>query len=126
MEVRNKKQQLRNDLLDFLAERELIFPRGQVSSSGEAFISSLVNMLWYIDGLHHVFNERNYRIPILFEKFTGYNSPEASKHRKRSIENMSGSALSEFSNNLWLSKHELESNAGRSLQDYYKILSRVS
>ena len=80
VEIRNKKHKLRNDLLDFFDEKELVIPSGQVSSSGETFVASLVNTLWYIDGHHHVFNERSHKIPTIFE-----NTPETSKHRKRSI-----------------------------------------
>ena len=101
VEIRNKKHKLRNDLLDFFDEKELVIPSGQVSSSGETFVASLVNTLWYIDGHHHVFNERSHKIPTIFEKFMGYNTPETSKHRKRSIQNMSGSILREYSNDLY-------------------------
>ena len=101
MEVRNKKQQLRNDLIDFLADKELSSPSGKVTSTGEGFVSCLVSTLWYIDGQHHVFNDRSYRIPVLFEKCTGYNTPEASKYRKRSLQNMTGSTLHDHSNDLF-------------------------
>ena len=43
-EVRNKKQKLRNDILDFLEERKLAFPPGQVSRAGETFITCLVDI----------------------------------------------------------------------------------
>ena len=101
--VRNKKQRLRNDFLDFLEEKDLVFPAAQASSTGEVFVSCLVNILWYIDGNHHVFNARSYRIPTLFDKFTGYNTPEASKHRKRSTQNMDGLTLQGHSNDLFTS-----------------------
>ena len=67
VEIRNKKHQLRNDLLDFLAEKELVFPTGQVSTAGEAFVSCLVNILQYSDGHHRVFDSRSHRIPILLD-----------------------------------------------------------
>ena len=37
-----------------------------------------------------MFKDRGFQIPGVFSCFTGYNTPEASKHRKRQVGNMSG------------------------------------
>ena len=43
---------------------------------------ALGNVLWYIDGRHHVFSDRSFKIPKFHRV---YNAPEASKHCKRSL-----------------------------------------
>ena len=48
-DVRNKKHQLKNDLLSFMEEKELMWPEKEVSDVGEVFVQSLVDLLWYID-----------------------------------------------------------------------------
>lgn len=46
-------------------------------------------MLWYIDGHHAAFANLSLPIPEIFKRFSGYNTPELSKHRKRKVGNMS-------------------------------------
>lgn len=67
---------------------------------GSPFISDLTNLFWYIDGHHDVFSSRSCSIPLLFANFTGYNKQELSKHRKRSISNMSRDKLLEYASTL--------------------------
>ena len=55
----NKKHQLKNDLLSFLEEKELMWPEKEVSDVGEVFVQSLMDLLWYIDNHHSTFNERS-------------------------------------------------------------------
>ena len=43
-------------------------------------LSTASSFLWYIDGQHHVFNQKKKNILDLFERFVGYNIPEVSKH----------------------------------------------
>ena len=63
------------------------------NTHGTPFVRTLCNALWYIDGHHHTFQEAGCPIPAMFKEFTGYNKPEASKHRKRSAVNMDAKAL---------------------------------
>ena len=56
----------------------------------------LRDILWYIDGHHHVFQQRSIAILTVFTSFDKYNTPELSKHRKRRTINLSGAALQEF------------------------------
>ena len=74
-DVKTKKHQLKNDFLHFIEEKELMWPEKEVSNVGEVFVQSLVDILWYIDGHHSSFNERSFKIPPLFERFCGYNTP---------------------------------------------------
>ena len=60
---------------------------------GKAFLLKLRDVLWYIDGHHEAFANRSLLIPEIFKSFTGYNSPELSKHRKRKANNMSCDVL---------------------------------
>jgi hypothetical protein len=52
--------------------------------------------LWYIDGHHASLASRSCPVPPFFSRFVGYNKPELSKHRKRSISNLSRDKIDEF------------------------------
>ena len=92
-EPKNKKQQLRNDVISFLSNKELKWHGSEIPSSGEAFMKAMVDTLWQIDGQHDVFKSRNFPIPSCFDSFNGYNQPHLSKHRKRDRQNMSSTSL---------------------------------
>jgi len=82
LHIKNKKQQLYNDLIE---SNNIMWYADEVADDGEKFLVNMVDLLWYIDGHHNIFNHRNKRIPDCWSKFSGYNTPEASKHRKRSV-----------------------------------------
>ena len=90
---RNKKQQLRNDIISFLSNLELKWHGSEIPSGGEAFMKAMVDTLWQIDGQHDVFKSRNSPIPSCFDSFNGYNQPHLSKHRKCERQNMSSTSL---------------------------------
>ena len=100
-DVRNKKHQLKNNLLSFMEEKELMWPEKEVSDVGEVFVQSLVDLLWYIDNHHSTFNERSHKIPPIFDRFTDCNMPQVHKHRKHSAENLSSVLLTDYSNKLF-------------------------
>ena len=101
IEPKNKKHKLRNDIIDMLDQNALLFKHGEVSSHGEQLVHSLTDTLWYIDGHHEVFKGQNLTIPNCFDTFCGYNKPEASKHWKREIGNMSFEVLKHSSRQLF-------------------------
>ena len=84
---KNNKQKLRNGIIDMLDQNGLLFKHNEVATHGEELVSCLTETLWYIDGHHDIFKSRSFPIPDCFDTFTGYNTPEASKHRKRQIGN---------------------------------------
>ena len=92
-EPRNKKQQLRNNVISFLSNQDLKWHGSKIPSSGEAFVKAMVDTLWQIDGQHDVFKSRNSPIPSCFDSFNGYNQPHLSKHRKRERQNMTFTSL---------------------------------
>ena len=65
-EPRNKKQQLHNDLISFLSKKHLKWHAGEIASSGETFMKTMVDTLWEIDEQHDVFKERCFPIPSFF------------------------------------------------------------
>lgn len=83
-----RKDMLFNDVIDYLQERGLAWGSSKADVVGKKFVSSLVNCLWYIDGRIHVFTKQGFKLPDLVTCFVGYNKPEASKHRKRTVENV--------------------------------------
>ena len=78
--VRNKKDQLFNDLLTMIKKEGLQWKLSEVDG-GTAF-NALKFLIWYVDGLHHTFADRNLHISNNLSNFVGYNLPEKSKHKK--------------------------------------------
>ena len=74
--------------------------RDAANSSGVRLVTVLVECLWYLDGCHKIFAKQGYAIPQIFTNFTGYYVPEASKHRKRTLENMAATTLHDHSTSL--------------------------
>jgi hypothetical protein len=96
------KDRLFNAVIDFLHEQELAWPGAtEADGIGRKFVSCLVDCLWYIDGHIEVFEKQGCKIPDFVSLFDGYNKPEASKHRKRSRENMSASVIRTHSSTLF-------------------------
>ena len=99
---KNRKQKLRNDILDLLDQNNVAFKHCEVTSVGEQIIQALTNTLWYVDGHHEVLKSRACEVPSVFGGFVGYNIPEVSKHRKRKVGNMSGEVLQQHAKQLFL------------------------
>ena len=91
--VRTKKDKLYNDFLGLLSEENMHFMTADVDSSGKIFVKTIVECLWYVDGHHEKLKRQSAAIPDYFGRFTGYNLPELSKHRKRQHTNLSSSIL---------------------------------
>jgi len=100
--VRNKKDQLFNDLVTMIEKKGLQWKPSEVEG-GTAVntLKSLCDAVWYVDGHHHTFAERNLKIPESLSNFVGYNQPEKSKHRKRSTAPMRASTLKSHSQQLF-------------------------
>ena len=85
---RNSKDRLYNDILKFLEVRS-IKCSSDTKTSVEKLVHTLMEILWYIDGHHHLLSERStVSVPSMFKQFQDYNKPELSKHRKRSQSNL--------------------------------------
>ena len=100
-EKKTKKEMLYNDIIAVLENHGIKWKSSEVDGSGVHLVSSLTECLWYIDGHHHVFMNQACHIPEVFKLLVGYNTPEASKHRKRTIQNMSGSTISSLASSLF-------------------------
>lgn len=98
---KTQKQKLTNKVLEFLVQNDCAWRSDEVTMSGGSLITALTDTLWTIDGHHQVLGSQGYRIPPLFAQFNGYNKPELSKHRKRQLENLSGSVLTSLSSHLF-------------------------
>ena len=101
IEERNKKDKLYNSIIQYLEKEGLYWKSDEVISSGTNFVKSLCEILWYIDGHHSTISDRGYQIPACFKEFQGYNTPELSKHRKRSVNNMSAAVIESLSTKLF-------------------------
>lgn len=99
--VRTIKDKLYNDCLELLKEENALFPGIEVNSSGKNFVKTVVECLWYVDGHHEKLKKQSAPIPDYFTRFTGYNLPQLSKHRKRQSTNLSSSILKSLSSSLF-------------------------
>ena len=89
----NSKDRLYNDTLKFLEVCSIKCSSG-TKTSVEKLVHTLMEIVWYIDGHHHLLSERStVSVPSMFKQFQGYNKPELSKHRKRSQSNLSSITL---------------------------------
>lgn len=98
---RNMKDTLFNGLVDMFKENQLFLSHSECQSFGNNFISILTDVLWCIDGHHDTFKMQSLAIPDVFQVFSGYNLPERSKHRKRTIANLSGVHLRSLSQSMF-------------------------
>ena len=92
IDCRNKKDELFNDLVDLFEGNGWTWVDSG-NTLGKSFLLKLRDVLWYVDGHHAAFENRSFPIPEVFKQFSGYNTPELSKHRKRKVGNMSYDVL---------------------------------
>ena len=84
---KNKKEELVNAIYHFLARkggsRVSTDRRG---NKGMCLLSTLTDSLLVIDGYCQTLTDRSYSVPAEFTCFSGYNVPEASKHKQKTLE----------------------------------------
>ena len=104
--VRNKRDELYNDLLSLLKSKYLHWEAEEVQSgTATRAIQTLRDALWYVNGSHSTLIERGCTIPALFRQFSGYNKPEQHKHRKRVPSSLSREVLLSHSQALFTTLH---------------------
>ncbi len=94
--VRNKKDQLFNDLIDLFVSHNALFKENEVMKFGKELVACLRDILWCVDGYQAVFSVRAMPVPKLFQRFSDYNLPHLSKLRKRRTANLSSDQLNGF------------------------------
>jgi hypothetical protein len=67
----NNKQKLHNAVLELLAERSCLFKGESIESTGRAFVTTLTNLLWYIDAAHDRINTEVGRACATLEGLAG-------------------------------------------------------
>ena len=66
---RNSKDRLYNDILKFLEVRSIKYS-SDTKTSVEKLVHTLMEILWYTDGHHHLLSERStVSVPSVFETF---------------------------------------------------------
>ena len=125
--VRTKKDKLYNDFLELLKEENALFPGIEVNSSGKNFVKTVVECLWYVDGHHEKLKKQSAPIPDYFARFTGYNLPQLSKHRKRQSTNLSSSMLKSLSSSLFqnLQAYFWSNTSFKCLHQHTEILAQT-
>jgi hypothetical protein len=99
--ARNRKDSLYNDMLSFCEKHELLWKVDEINTLGVSFVTRVCDVLWYIDGHHHVFASRGCPVPEMFIQFQTYNVPQLSKHRKRAVGNMAYDELETLASRLF-------------------------
>ena len=82
---KNRKQKLRNDILDLFDQNSMVFKHTEVTSVGEQIVQTLTNTLWYVDGHHEVLKSRACEVSTVFNAFVGseVHRPSSSKRRQK-------------------------------------------
>lgn len=100
--VKNKRDQLFNDLLSTIESKGLQWRPEEVHcGAATRAIQAIRDTLWYIDGSHKTLTERSCGVPEIFKSFDGYNKPELSKHRKRPVDSLARDLLVSHSQRLF-------------------------
>ena len=93
---KNNMERLRNRVLLDFEESFCNFPR-DAGKGTCTFVSRLCDLLYYIDGqlskIEAVTSSERSIHPVFKQKFSGFNCPEQSKHRKRALNNLSEKKL---------------------------------
>lgn len=97
----NKKLDLKNNIIGFLAKNKLGWSAAYAEQCGKAFVNILSDVLWYIDGNHHTLKDRGHGVPALFEAFQGYNKPEGNKKKRIDSSKLQSSSLLSHSASLF-------------------------
>lgn len=91
---KTRKDKMFNDLIELMKKMKLKWRNPLADCT--PFLKQLTNILWYIDGQYDTIEEKSSKIPDVFHSFQGYNCPEASKHRKRTRDNLKREELSSY------------------------------
>ena len=70
IQQRNKKDQLYNDILSYCEKNQIGWIGDEVDVT---FLRSVTDVLWYIDGHHHVFAGRGVHVPDSFSRLNTIN-----------------------------------------------------
>ena len=114
--VNNKKDQLHNDVLCFLKDKDVSFRgKSEANTTGKQFVKTLVNVLWYVDGHQHklkAFSEHHREVPNFpdaFEAFSNYNDVVRKKKSTRLDQNslsLHASLLFNCLSEVWIERPE--------------------
>lgn len=89
MIVKNKRDQLFNDLLTTIKSKGLRWRPEEVNcGAATRSVQAIRDTLWYIDATHTILTERSCGIPEIFKSFNGCSKPELLKHQKRAVNSL--------------------------------------
>ena len=66
IQERNKKDKLFNDIISFLSRHGAFFNDSSELKSAKKLIHILRDILWYVNGYHHIFQNRALALPSIF------------------------------------------------------------
>ena len=88
--ARTNKDKMYNDILSFIQKRSLKWHNSEISSGAAArCLSTLRDVLWYIDGMHDTLNERSCNIQTILLGTTS----QKIRHRKHACHSISREEL---------------------------------
>ena len=83
---RNKKEESTNAVSSWLESKGVGFQPTDVETKGKCLLSTLADALWVTDAHWETRAGRSHAIPPQFARFSGYNVPETSKHKRKTLE----------------------------------------
>ena len=92
---KNNCQQLHNDIIKSLQEKELGWSKKIVLSAGRPFVMQLCDILWQLDGHHEKLVAQQCAVPRRFSQFQGYNVPESYKQKRPNLKRENVIAMSQ-------------------------------
>ena len=101
VDVKNAKDQLYNSIIEYFEKQELDWRSDEIKTQGHLCVRKLTEVLWILDGHHHVLSKQCCHVPDTFHGFQGYNNPTQHKHRKRVISNLESGVLQKQSSSLF-------------------------
>ena len=69
IQEKNKKDKLFNAIIGVLSDKSVFLDDASESKSVKQFVGVARDILWYVDGHHHVFSERALSLPAFFFQF---------------------------------------------------------
>lgn len=99
LEPKNASDRLTNAILAYFQEKNCSFPRS-AGSTASRFLSKLTDLLFYMDGqyskMEAVISRTKQINPVFEDRFSGFNCPQKSKHKKRTLNNLSEGKLESY------------------------------
>ena len=95
--TKNKKFEMKNAVIDWHSKNKVGWEPGSVEGSGWAFVNTVSDVMWDLDGKHESLAARAHGVPQELGHLQGYNCPEKHRHKRKHPGSLSCDMLAEHS-----------------------------